>query len=240
MNLLLLEPHEVGAPLRADDPRARHLTGVLRRGVGEELDAGIVDGPRGKARVDAVSKDWIHLSFRPLGEPPPLAPLRLLVGLPRPQTARKVLHEATTLGVRSIDFVVTDRGEPGYAQSTLWSSGEWRRHVLEGAQQAFCTRLPLITHGRSLDETLAALPPGDTCERIALDNYEAPRRLSQHPVQAPEILLALGSERGWTGRERELFRASGFHFANLGERVLRTEAAVTAACAVMLAKLGRM
>lgn len=240
MNLLLLEAHEVGAPLRADDPRARHITEVLRRGIGGELDAGIVNGPRGKARVENVSKEWIHLSFQPLAEPPPLPPLRLIVGLPRPQTARKVLQEATSLGVRAIDFVATDRGEPGYAQSTLWSTGEWRRHVIEGAQQAFCTRLPCISHGLRLEDALACLPPSSACDRIALDNYESPTPLSQTTTEAPEIVLALGSERGWTTRERDLFRSAGFRLAHLGERVLRTETAVVAACAVVLAKLSRM
>lgn len=240
MNLVLLEAAELGVPLPLGDARARHILGVLRRGVGDELDAGVVDGPRGKARVESVSTEWLHLSFTPLAPPEGRSPLRLIVGLPRPQTARKVLGEATTLGVGALDFVRTDRGEPGYAQSTLWSSGEWRRHLLEGAQQAFCTRLPALTHGGSLEEVLAALPPAAECERIVLDNYESPEALSGLRIAAPGAVLALGSERGWTARERDLFRGAGFRLAHLGTRVLRTETAVVAAVTLALAKLGRL
>ncbi len=240
MNLVLLEEAELGVPLPLGDARARHILEVLRRGVGDELDAGVVDGPRGKARVEAVSKEWLQLSFTPLAPPAGQSPLRLIVGLPRPQTARKVLGEATTLGVGAMDFVRTDRGEPGYAQSTLWSSGEWRRHLLEGAQQAFCTRLPTVTHGESLEAVLAALPPAADCARIVLDNYESPEALSGLSLASPGAVLALGSERGWTARERDLFRAAGFRLAHLGPRVLRTETAVVAAVTLVLAKLGRL
>ncbi len=240
MNLILLEAAELGAPLAMGDARARHILEVLRRGVGDELDAGVVDGPRGKARVESVSKEWLHLSFTPLVPPAEASPLRLIVGLPRPQTARKVLSEAATLGVGALDFVRTDRGEPGYAQSTLWSSGEWRRHLLEGTQQAFCTRLPALTHGESLERVLGDLPPAAECERVALDNYESPEPFSGLLLAAPGVVLALGSERGWTTRERALLRGAGFRLAHLGPRVLRTETAVVAAVTLALAKLGRL
>lgn len=240
MNLILLEADEPGRPLSADDPRARHITEVLRRGPGGEFDAGIVNGARGRARVEEVSKDWIRLSFTPTAEPAPMAPLRLIVGLPRPQTARKVLNEATTLGAGAIDFVRTERGEPGYAQSTLWTSGEWRRHLVDGAQQAFCTRLPEVSWGRRLEDIIAELPAAGDCARVILDNYESPGPLSKMEFGAPAAVLALGSERGWTTRERELFRAAGFRFAHLGTRVLRTETAVVAATTLALAKLGAL
>lgn len=240
MNLILFEAAELGIPLSIADARARHILEVLRRREGDNFDAGVVDGPRGKARLAAVSKDSIQLEFTPLVEPPPLPPLRLIVGLPRPQTARKILNEATTLGVAGIDFVRSDRGEPGYAQSTLWSSGEWRRHLLEGAQQAFCTRLPAISWNESLDTMIEKLPALETSARVALDNYESPGPFSAMELQAPAAVLALGSERGWTQRERGLLKNAGFRFAHLGARVLRVETAVISASTLALVKLGAL
>lgn len=240
MNLILFEEKELEGPLNRADPRARHILEVLRRQPGDEFDAGLINSARGRARLIAVSNDSIQLEFHPGMPPPPLPPLGLIIGLPRPQTARKILNEATTLGVSSIDFVCTDRGEPSYAQSSLWSSGEWRRHLLEGAQQAFCTRLPVVSSTHTLDETLKALPPQQDCERLALDNYESPEALSSHQLSSPSVVLALGSERGWTTRERELLRKQGFAFLHLGPRVLRTETAVITAAALTLAKLGSL
>lgn len=240
MNLILFEPAEIDRPLPRTDRRAVHLLDVLRRRVGDSFDAGIVNGPRGKATLTHLAADALAFSFAPTSPVPPAAPLTLLVGLPRPQTARDILRDATTLGVGALHFVRTEKAESSYAQSTLWSSGEWRRHVLAGAEQAFATRLPEVTHGQPLAATLANLP---SSARLALDNYESPLPLGQlslSSVSAASVVLALGAERGWSATERDLFRAHNFTFVHLGERVLRTETAVTAALAIIRAKLGLM
>jgi 16S rRNA (uracil1498-N3)-methyltransferase len=210
---------------------------VLRRRPGDTFDAGVINGPRGKGTLVAVEKDALILSFA-WGEPPrPLAPIRLLVGLPRPQTARDILREGASLGVAAMDFVRTERGEPSYAQSSLWSSREWETLLVTGAAQAFCTQLPEVRYGHTLAEAVAALPAD--CTRVALDNYESPEALGRVPLPAgKEVVLALGAERGWTAAERSLLLQRGFLFAHLGERVLRTETACIAAVAVLKTRLG--
>ena len=235
MNIILFDPAEVELPLARRDPRARHLLEVLRRQVGDTFDAGLINGPRGRGTLVAVGEEALTLAFVWSEPPPPLCPIQLLVGLPRPQTARDILREATTLGVAALHFVRTDKGEASYASSTLWKSGEWRECVINGAAQAFCTRLPEVTHGRSLADTIAQLPAG--AARLALDNYEATAALSQSNLSGCRSgVLALGSERGWSAAERELLRTQGFSFVHLGRRVLRTETACIAA--VTLVKAG--
>ncbi|WP_162510898.1 RsmE family RNA methyltransferase, partial [Treponema endosymbiont of Eucomonympha sp.] len=49
---------------------------------------------------------------------------------------------------------------------------------------------------------------------------------------------AVGSERGWTERERGALTEAGFTLCSLGERVLRTETAATAAAALILDAMG--
>jgi len=56
--------------------------------------------------------------------------------------------------------------------------------------------------------------------------------------QRSEIVLAIGSERGWTDKELELFRQSHFRTAGMGTRVLRTETAVVSALALVKAAIG--
>jgi RsmE family RNA methyltransferase len=149
--------------------------------------------------------------------------------------------------VRRLHFFCSEKGEPNYRQSTLWSTGEWRRHLIAGAEQAFDTRLPEVTCQSPLAEILASLPAAGT--RVALDNYESPSALSQtelvtrYVTSSPwerHVVLALGPERGWSRTERDLLRAGGFTFVHLGPRVLRVETAVAAAVAVVKAKLGLM
>ncbi|MDD2765327.1 MAG: RsmE family RNA methyltransferase [Opitutaceae bacterium] len=239
MNLILFESAETARPLPCRDPRAAHLLQVLRRRQGDTFDAGLINGPRGKGTLAAIGPDALTLVFTWEAEPPPLDPITLIIGLPRPQTARDILRDATSLGVAAMHFVATGKGESGYAQSTLWSSGEWRRHLIAGAEQAFDTRLPEVTHGRPLLEVAASLSAGGT--RVAFDNYEAALPLEQlefgTPPHPPAFVLAVGAERGWSAADRTLLRGTGFVFAHLGPRVLRTETAVTAAVTLLKARL---
>lgn len=252
MNLILLEREELTRPLAATDARARHIREILKRRIGESFDLGVIDGPRGKGCVREISAEGVVDFTVELGaEPPPLPPLQVIIGLPRPQTAKKILGELTALGVGAMHFVTSERTEPGYAQSTLWRDGEWRELLREGAQQAFCTRLPKVASGASLDETLAQLAP-IAAIRLALDNYEATEALGQTPhlpdrgsakagtPAASPVILALGPERGWGPKDRAALRAAGCTLVHLGARVLRVETAAVAAVAVIRSRLGWM
>jgi len=187
--------------------------------------------------IEAIDAAGLRLRFQWAKEPPPLEPVTLVIGLPRPQTARKVLEEATALGVQAMHFVTSERGEPGYGRSRLWTSGEWRRHIIAGAEQAFSTRLPAVTWDRSLAEAVQGADLGGT--RLALDNYESPEALGSTEAIAP-VTIAVGPERGWTQAERGLLRDAGFRFVHLGERVLRVETACVAAIAMVRTALGSM
>jgi len=237
MNIILFSPSEVELPLPRQDPRARHILTVLRRQPGDQFDAGIIDGPRGKGTLVERGTDSLRLSFAWGELPPELPPLRVILGLPRPQTARDLLREGTALGVAAMDFVRTERGEASYAQSSLWTGGEWRDLLVAGAAQAFCTRLPALRHSHSLREAVAALPSDFT--RLALDNYEAAVALANVRLpESPGVVLALGAERGWTDHERTLLRQNEFQFVHLGPRVLRMETAAIAAISLVKATRG--
>jgi 16S rRNA (uracil1498-N3)-methyltransferase len=233
VNIVLFEPGEIDAPLSRADPRAVHIVQILRRGQGDSFDAGIVNGPRGRATVVEMTPEALVLRFERTADPLEADPIHVLVALPRPQIARKILCEATSLGVSSIRFFRSEKGEPSYGASTLWKGPEWRRHLVDGASQAFDTILPEVLHFPDLGSAVKALPAG--CARMALDNYEAPRRMAASLAAMP-LALAFGPERGWSQAERSLLRSAGFELAHLGARVLRTETAVVAA--ISIAKAG--
>ena len=239
VNLILFESSELGRPLPHRDRRATHILDVLRRQPGEAFDAGLINGPRGKATLTAVSDEGLTLDFSWTEPPRPPEPVTLIIGLPRPQTARDVLRDATTLGVATIEFVRTEKSDPGYGQSTLWASGEWRRQLIAGAAQAFDTRIPDVTFTDNLSDAVARLPSPSV--RIALDVYEAQNLLGESSFsREAHCVLAIGGERGWSAADREVLRAQQFTFAHLGTRVLRTETATVAALAILRTKLGLM
>jgi RsmE family RNA methyltransferase len=211
-----------------------HILEVLRLDAGDVFAAGIIEGLIGRATLRAVEQGALAIDFEAETESPALDPVTLIVGLPRPQTAKKVLHEATAMGVRRIHFVRSDLGERSYAHSPLWKQGEYRRHLIDGAMQAVSTHLPEITVAQKLTDTLDA---EDAATKLALDNVVAASPLSTAHVELPAS-LAIGSERGWSDREREVLEGAGYALMHLGTRVLRVETATVAGLALLKAQAG--
>lgn len=245
MNIILFENADEAGVIKPSDPRAQHIKQVLRMGQGDTLFVGIVNGPRGKATIIAAepNKD-IHLSIDWERKSPQRLPISLLVGLPRPQTARKILHECTALGIERIIFFQSDKGEPSYRDSKLWHTDEWRRQLLSGAEQAFSTTLPEVVHTASLncvfESHVVELSP-----RLSwgLDIYAATGSFTEKLYAtdltfADSSLVAVGPERGWSTTEREALHQQGIELLHFGERVLRTETACVLAVGIVAGAYG--
>ncbi len=159
----------------------------------------------------------------------------MIIGLPRPPSARRILKDLTTQGADTLHFVATDKGEKSYLKSRLWTEGEYERLLQEGAEQAFCTRLPEVVIHESLTTCIEQL--GDATDRLALDNYEAAMPLGTFQASQERCVLAIGSERGWSAAERNLLRKNSFELVNLGDRVLKTETACIAGLTLILHKM---
>ena len=233
MNLVLITADEAKIGLPPDDARARHLRETVGLAVGGTFHVGIENGLRGIATITTLAP---QLTFAVAWEKSPQArlPLTVLIGLPRPQTAKKVLHDLASLGAARILFFESAKGDPGYLTSSLWKDGEWREHVLKGTEQACSTLVPEVTRVGSLGEALVGLDANTW--KLALDPYEAPGA-PEISAPAKAAVLAIGPERGFADEEREALRAAGFAFAHLGDRILRVEAAALVGGALMLAQL---
>jgi 16S rRNA U1498 N3-methylase RsmE len=64
---------------------------------------------------------------------------------------------------------------------------------------------------------------------VAADNVRPEGSFAALPTLKQAVVLAIGPERGWSDRERDLFGAAGFARLSLGGRALRTETACVAA-----------
>jgi RsmE family RNA methyltransferase len=73
---------------------------------------------------------------------------------------------------------------------------------------------------------------------VAADNLRPEGSLARLGLMRRPAVLAVGPERGWSDRERELLEKAGFLRLSLGERALRTETACVAAAALILEKIG--
>ena len=235
MNLVLITEPEVSAGLPLTDARTSHLLGTVGLRVGQTFHVGIAGGLRGLATVATTAP---VLRFSVVWEKSVQArlPLTVLIGLPRPQTAKKVLHDLASLGAASLVFFEADKGDPGYLASSLWKDGEYLDALRKGTEQACSTLVPEVVRVASLAEALARLPAAGW--KVALDPYEATGALGESPPSsAPAAILAIGPERGWSDKERALLRAQGFSLHHLGDRILRVEAACLVGGGLMLAHL---
>lgn len=255
MNLILFEKPFETIRLEPGDPKARHIRKVLRAQLGTKVFLGFVNAERARAEVTALGEDGsVELKVIAAESAPPPLPIQLLIGLPRPHTAKRILFEAASMGVRALHFFEAERGEPSYAQSSLWTTDEWKERLWLGTEQSFGTHLPgvamhadlqsALTHLDSQDQAARPAPPGGSAPmgslaRIALDNYEATAPLNEAiPLDANRASLALGPERGWSPGERDSFRKNGWTLAHLGPQVLRAETACTAVLAATASQLG--
>ncbi|OUU41630.1 MAG: hypothetical protein CBC16_04835 [Verrucomicrobia bacterium TMED56] len=235
LNLVLLPKQVTQAKWSISDPRAVHILEVLKVGLGDEIDFAVENGPLGKGKLETLGDEFLELSFKweSLANKDFL-PVCLLIGLSRPQTCRKILDQGSTMGVQEFHFFGTDRGEPSYASSPLWTTDEWKVRIRKGVEQAFSSFMPTCMLHQDLKSVLGNLTTKKKSLRIGLDNYEGTSRFGTDllsPVETVE--LAVGAERGWSRQERNLLRENGFKLQHLGERVLRVETAVVAALGVL-------
>ncbi|MDY7028053.1 MAG: RsmE family RNA methyltransferase [Spirochaetota bacterium] len=83
-------------------------------------------------------------------------------------------------------------------------------------------------------------PAGKRPVRLLLDNVSGEGPLAGKNLKDRAVVLAVGSERGWSDRERMIFLEAGFEPIRIGSRVLRTETACTAGTALVLQGMGRL
>ena len=234
MNLILLPQLVSRAKWNNPDVRFKHLSDVLRVQPGSVIDFAVENGPRGKGKIESISSVEVEVSFQwEQTIEANFLPVRLLIGLSRPQTCRKILEQAAAMGVEEFHFFGADKGESSYASSTLWTSDEWKKKIRGGVEQAFSTHLPKCKIYENLSSVLKETETASGF-RIGLDNYEATGGLTPITLQPEEqVWVAIGPERGWSPDERNLLRDNLFELRHLGKRVLRVETAVVAAVGIL-------
>lgn len=254
MNLILFDREELTRELLYSDPRAVHMERILKLDEGDEFLAGLIGGPRGRGRLlFRESRGW-RIGFTPLGESPPLHPLTLVLGCPRPPTARRILKDMCAMGLKEIRVCSTDLNEDSYLGAKFWREGLWKAALRDGAMQSAATLLSGVKTASTLQGVLDDLPEGPGIRRIALecDVRVSPPALRGADVSdvgaagaaagagvfGNEAVLAVGPERGWSHRERGILAEHGFTPVRLGERILRTETACAAGASLMLLQLG--
>ncbi|MBB5224987.1 RsmE family RNA methyltransferase [Treponema ruminis] len=242
MNICLFKSEEIKNSLKKNDERAKHIIKVLHKKEGDTFDAGIIGGAAGIATITSISEDGeISFSFEPKTAGKKLYPLTLIIGFPRPIQLRRLLRDVAGLGVQKVILCGTDLTEKSYLESNVVSDGSAYQMLLDGTAQAASTHVPLLEVAKSLDQVLkTSSPEWEMASKIALDNRRASSSLHDFLAHesAHSVIAAIGSERGWTERERDLLESADFSLCSMGSRILRTETAATVASSIILDAMG--
>lgn len=248
MNICLFTEQEINEPLPIRDERAQHIIKVLHKKEGETFTAGVIGGKSGKATITGIS-DFITFDFEPTGNGKPLKNLKMIIGFPRPIQLKRLLRDIAALGVCEVHLTGTELGEKSYMQSTLVERGAAYKMLLDGTVQAGSTHVPELFLHQTLKECIEAVESSSEKKlRLCLDNVNPVCTLVQGINDTPcaacneicneenSIIAAIGSERGWTEKERKMLEAAGYIRCGMGERIMRTETAATVAGAIILAQ----
>ena len=233
MNIILLEEGEFFLP--SSDERAKHIRKVLHMGPGDSFRAGIIGSMQGKATIVSSDEKGIALSFKAEADGSALYPLTLIIAQVRPICMRRILREAVSMGVSKMILPVSDLGEKSYLGSSLYTEGEYRKILIDGAMQSGMTGVSEVVITESLEE---AMDNAEGDVKILLDNREGALSLSSADLAGKSVVLAIGPERGWSKREAGLFMKCGYSPMLLGSRILRTETAAVGGTLLALSRMG--
>jgi RsmE family RNA methyltransferase len=248
VNLILFEEHEINKALPRRDERTIHLLKVLHKKTGDSFEAGVLNSGRGNGKIEKINLDGsINFTLDIQSPALPRLPIRIGVGFPRPIQIRRLLRDLSSLGVEAIDFFGTELGEKSYRDTKLLADGGAMAALIEGAAQSRDTTIPMLSVFASLEDWLQKCPWENKEDRkrsvpllIAADNVRPEGAMSRTAPTKRPVVLAIGSERGWSDHERDMFEEAGFLRLSLGSRSLRTETACVAATVLAIEKIGEL
>jgi len=203
---------------------------------GEIISVTDAAGKAFRGRIVELKDDQARVFiFEQMREPiePPFD-LFLFQALPEKERMELIIQKTTELGVsciypfksrHSISLEEREAGQP--------KAHRWQQIALKAAKQSRRASLPLVAPYCTFAQALEQAQPLEL--KIILWEKEQ-RKLASliRDMPAPKgIALIVGPEGGWAEEEVQQARAAGFALAGLGGRVLRTETAAIAACAIL-------
>lgn len=227
MNILLLQPNQLSNNRATveDTRRIQHIQTYLKLQPGDTLKVGLMDGLKGSAIVEQVSSEKIVLEQVELNQAPPAKrEVTLIVCLPRPKVLRRLVMDSTTLGVKHLIFLHSYRVEKSYWHSPKLQ--ELDEYVTLGLEQAGDTVPPQINLYRRFRPFVEDDLPKIMTSGAAWVAHPYASEVLPAQFSTPTLLI-IGPEGGFISYEIDLLTQSGIKAGTLGDRILRTETAVS-------------
>jgi RsmE family RNA methyltransferase len=231
VNVILLErgEGESDGGVRLTGRRHEHLRDHLRSRVSDVVRVGEVDGILGDGVVERMDRheSLLRITWAPERSLPRPSEVVLAFALPRPPTLRKVLSQATAMGIKRFEIFGSRRVEKSY-----WDSGAAQPEGLGealrlGLEQSGDTALPTVgLHRRFrpfVEDVLGVRTPGPVLVADPSAELACPRAVPG------ALTLVVGPEGGFIPFEIERIEEAGHRLVHIGPRIVRVETAVVAA-----------
>lgn len=228
MNNLLLFEHEMqneNTYLIKDDERLSHISNVLNKKNGDELNLCLVNNCLGKGVIKNLSSNSLEIEVTQK-LPGTRFDIKLIVGISRPPTIKKILEHGTSLGVSEFHFYLPELTEKSFLEAKLFKDELFKKHLEYGLSQSkVYYKLPKVILHKGLPDL--KLFEGDQKYLLKMD---AGKSFNQYPPELNKpISLVLGPERGLIPKENDFFESDGFRAIEICPSVLRVEIATLAA-----------
>ncbi|MGI9257373.1 MAG: 16S rRNA (uracil(1498)-N(3))-methyltransferase [Gammaproteobacteria bacterium] len=227
-----LEPDR--AELGAD--RAHYLRSVLRQQTGDTVVVFNGKGTERNAVIEMISRDRATLSLTDRLTPLVESGLRivLLQALVKSDAMDLILQKSVELGVHEIVPVETEFSVVKLTDERASRRvAHWQKIAISACEQCGRHRPPVISRPGSLAASLASLD--DNAQRIALHVNGSTDLAHTLPggSETRTIALLIGPEGGLSESDLKHAKTAKFEIATLGPRILRSETAALAACAIL-------
>ncbi len=208
-----------------DQRQIKHLNQHLQLRAGDTLKVGVRDGQRYLTEVQSITAQQIMLRPIQTESMPNKVPVHLILALPRPKVLRRMIMDAVTLGVERISLIHSYRVDKSYWQSPFLQQLD--DYVTLGLEQAGDTIVPEIQlYKRFKPFVEDVLPTLISEQRPAYVAHPYAEQSMPHAI-AHGCNLIVGPEGGFIPYEIELLKKNGCQAMSLGNRILRTETAVS-------------
>lgn len=208
-----------------DQRQIKHLNQHLQLRAGDTLKVGVRDGQRYLTEVQSITAQQIMLRPIQTESVPNKVPVHLILALPRPKVLRRMIMDAVTLGVERLSLIHSYRVDKSYWQSPFLQQLD--DYVTLGLEQAGDTIVPEIQlYKRFKPFVEDVLPTLISEQRPAYVAHPYAEQSMPHAI-AHGCNLIVGPEGGFIPYEIELLKKNGCQAMSLGNRILRTETAVS-------------
>ncbi len=236
MNIILLQPDEIRNNLaEITGRRLDHILRVIKSVPGDYLKIGIVNGPMGTGIIRSIDRNRVILEIQEEEAEPPRSEIDLILALPRPIMLKRILSQATSMGIDRFFLINAARVEKSFFKASLLDRGSYSPYLHHGLEQAIDTLVPEISlHRRFKPFVEDVLPKLSLQSTYSLLTHPSAKERLTDLISVPlqgRILIAIGPEGGWLDYEVEKFRQQGVRVFNMGPRILRVDTSITAVLA---------